>query len=134
MRGSCIVRAWLPNVILESIYLLSDKTLAALSKYIRLELLPTQDDQEGWKNETSPALIALPISAIETALKAVMQRNNYGLDRNDGGKVPAALCVWRWEVKEQFRDWLPKNGREKADSRQAERIQVNGGAESMCAF
>jgi len=63
-----------------------------------------------------------------------MQRNNYGLDCNDGGKVPAALCVWRWEVKEQFRDWLPKNGREKAESRQAERIQVNGGAESMCAF
>lgn len=105
-------------------FIFSDKTLAALSKYIRLELLPTQDDQEGWKNESSPALIALPISAIEAVLKAVMQRNNYGLDCNDGGKVPAALCVWRWEVKEQFWDWLPKNGREKAESRQAERIQV----------
>lgn len=53
-----------------------------------------------------------------------MSRNNYGLDAANGAKVPAALCVWRWEVKEEHRDWLPKNGRDKAELRMAERVQV----------
>lgn len=54
-----------------------------------------------------------------------MNRNNYGLDAPPGGgKVPAALCVWRWEVKEEHHEWLPKASREKADARSAERVQV----------
>lgn len=69
-------------------------------------------------------LAALPLSAVETAIKAVMERNNYGLDGSGSGKAPAAVCVWRWEVKEDHRDWLPKSGREKADNRLAERVQV----------
>ncbi|KAF5387133.1 hypothetical protein D9615_001848 [Tricholomella constricta] len=85
-----------------------DRTLAALSKHIREALLPTQDED----------------SNGETAIKTIMQRTNYGLDGTAGGKAPAAVCVWRWEVKEQYRDWLPKNAREKAESRLAERVQA----------
>ncbi|RDB24271.1 hypothetical protein Hypma_008755 [Hypsizygus marmoreus] len=102
----------------------SDKTLAALSKHIRHELLPTQDEDEVQDGDSSPASLALPLSAVEAAIKLIMQRNNYGLDGIGGGKPPAAVCVWRWEVKEQHRDWLPKHGREKAENRLAERIQV----------
>jgi len=68
---------------------------------------------------------SLPLSIIETAIKFVLNRNNYGLDSPaDAGKLPAALCVWRWEVKEEHRDWLPKALREKTDGRLAERVQV----------
>ncbi|KAG6841668.1 hypothetical protein C0991_008306 [Blastosporella zonata] len=100
----------------------SDKTLPALSKHIRQELLPTQDDDEG-EEATTRAQAALPLSIVETALKLVMQRNNYGLDGLSGGKAPAAVCVWRWEVMDQHRDWLPKNAWEKAESRMAERAK-----------
>src|SRR4051812_36938119 len=103
----------------------SDKTFAALAKYIRLELLPTHDNEDDSRNESSPAMLALPVSTIEFAIKGVMERNNYGLDGVDGAKVPAAVCVWRWEVKEDFWEWLPKNGKDKARSRQAERVQVS---------
>ncbi|KAG5651779.1 hypothetical protein H0H81_007418 [Sphagnurus paluster] len=102
----------------------SDRTLAALSKHIRHELLPTQDDEEGREGGTSTAMDALPLSAVETAIKSLMRRNNYGLDGIGGGRVPAAVCVWRWEVKDQHRDWLPKNARDKAEGRLAERIQA----------
>ncbi|KAG6831301.1 hypothetical protein H0H92_011508 [Tricholoma furcatifolium] len=101
----------------------SDKTLAALSKHIRQELLPTQDEDDAEDN-VAVAEAALPLSAVEAAIKAVMQRNNYGLDGIAGGRAPAAVCVWRWEVKDQHRDWLPKNAREKAETRLAERIQA----------
>ncbi|KAG5354202.1 hypothetical protein C0989_003715 [Termitomyces sp. Mn162] len=100
----------------------SDKTLPALTKHIRQEMLPTQDDDEG--GGVMVAQAALPLNAVETAIKAVMQRNNYGLDGIGGGKAPAAVCVWRWEVKDQHRDWLPKNAREKAEIRLAERVQA----------
>ncbi|KAG6885997.1 hypothetical protein C0993_006113 [Termitomyces sp. T159_Od127] len=100
----------------------SDKTLPALTKHIRQGLLPTQDDDE--EGDTAAAQVALPLNVVETAIKAVMQRNNYGLDSIGGGKVPAAVCVWRWEVKDQHRDWLPKNAREKAESRLTERVQA----------
>ncbi|KAG5647143.1 hypothetical protein DXG03_001098 [Asterophora parasitica] len=102
----------------------SDKTLAALSKHIRQELLPAADDDEDRQGGTSSTMAALPLSSVEAAIKTVMQRNNYGLDGPSGGKAPAAVCVWRWEVMEQHRDWLPKNAREKAESRLAERLQA----------
>ncbi|KAG6919970.1 hypothetical protein DXG01_013319 [Tephrocybe rancida] len=102
----------------------SDKTLPVLSKQIRQELLPTQDDDEG-EGATAIAHTALPLTTVEAAIKAVMQRNNYGLDGLGGGKAPAAVCVWRWEVKDQHREWLPKNAREKAEIRMAERVQAS---------
>ncbi|KAG6897299.1 hypothetical protein C0992_002741 [Termitomyces sp. T32_za158] len=100
----------------------SDKTLPALTKHIRQGLLPTQDDDE--EGGIAVAQAALPLNAVETAIKTVMQRNNYGLDNIGGGKAPAAVCVWRWEAKDQHRDWLPKNVREKAESRLTERVQA----------
>lgn len=104
----------------------SDKTLTVLAKHIRQELMPTQDDDDD-AHHSSRALAALTLGVVEAAIKSVATRTNYGLDEsgNSGVKVPASICVWRWEVKEQHRDWLPKNAREKAETRLAERIQVS---------
>ncbi|KAK7015004.1 chromatin assembly factor 1 subunit A-domain-containing protein [Favolaschia claudopus] len=96
----------------------SDKTLSALSKHILQELLPAQDDDE---DELTPPLT---LHAVETGIKSVANRNNYGLDGLPGVKPPATLCVWRWEVKSVHLDWLPKNAREKADNRMSERAQA----------
>lgn len=109
----------------------SDKTLSALSKHIRNELLSAQDEDEEYDN-SSTALAALPLSTVEAAIKSVVQRNNYGLDGVGGAKAPAALCIWRWEVKEQHQDWLPKNAREKAEVRAAERVRAK--QDLLCIF
>jgi chromatin assembly factor 1 subunit A len=62
---------------------------------------------------------------IEAALTSVATRVNYGLDSSTtGGKVPAAFCIWRWEVKPEYRDWLPKAIKDKAEGRILERKQV----------
>jgi chromatin assembly factor 1 subunit A len=42
----------------------------------------------------------------------------------NGGRTPASLAIWRWEIKAKYRDWLPKGIREKADARLAERVEV----------
>lgn len=103
----------------------SDKTLIMLAKHIRLELLPTQDEDDDFINSGTDVTASLPLSLIEVAIKSVLSRNNYGLDAlPGGGKLPAALCIWRWEVKEEYHDWLPKASRERADARLAERVQV----------
>ncbi|KAF8892571.1 hypothetical protein BD779DRAFT_1670257 [Infundibulicybe gibba] len=99
----------------------SDKTLAALSKHIRQELLPTQDEDN---NSDIAFKVALPLDAVEAAIKLTVDRRNYGLEAPGNIKIPANACVWRWEVKEEHWGWLPKNGREKAESRQAERAQA----------
>lgn len=105
----------------------SDKSLATLAKHIRAELLPAQDEDEDNTNSGSTDVsTSLPLSIIESAIKSVLNRNNYGIDSpSGGGKLPSGLCVWRWEAKEEYRDWLPKAAREKADGRLAERIQVS---------
>ncbi|KAF8655980.1 hypothetical protein AX16_002840 [Volvariella volvacea WC 439] len=108
----------------------SDKTLTALTKHIHHELLPLQDDEEVDGN--SPASAILPFTIVENAIKEVMSRNNYGLDGIGGGKPPAAVCVWRWEVKSDHLDWLPKNARQKAETRMAERAQAK--KELLAAF
>lgn len=95
--------------------------------------MPTQDEDEEQDNSSS-VLAALPLSTVEAAIKSVVQRNNYGLDGIDGAKAPAAVCVWRWEVKEQHRDWLPKNAREKAEVRVAERVQVSASGHVICGL
>jgi chromatin assembly factor 1 subunit A len=94
--------------------------------------MPAQDEDEEYDN-SSAALAALPLSAVEAAIKSVVQRNNYGLDGIGGAKAPAAFCVWRWEVKEQLRDWLPKNAREKAEVRVAERVRVSTSCHVICS-
>jgi chromatin assembly factor 1 subunit A len=109
-----------------NVVLFSDKTATVLAKHIRSELLPARDEDDDDINSGSANVSAsLPLPVIEAAIKSVLSRNNYGLDAPpSGGKLPAALCVWRWEVKEEHRGWLPKGAREKADGRLAERIQV----------
>jgi hypothetical protein len=103
----------------------SDKTAAVLAKHIRNELLPVQDDDDDVNNGKTNMTALLPVAVVEVAIKSVLKRCNYGLESQQGEKLPAALCVWRWEVKEEHRSWLPKAAREKADVRLAERLQVS---------
>lgn len=104
--------------------ILSDKSLAQLSKHIHQELLPTLDEDDN-KDTSSLTQAALSLTLVENAIKAVLIRNNYGLDAPLGVKIPASVCVWRWEVRGEHLDWLPRNSREKAESRQSDRIQVS---------
>ncbi|KIK59679.1 hypothetical protein GYMLUDRAFT_44116 [Collybiopsis luxurians FD-317 M1] len=101
----------------------SDKTLTALAKRIHTQLLPTDDDADTEGDASSSALL-LPTSIIETVIQEVAVRNNYGIETDLGVKAPAATCVWRWEVKEQYRHWLPKNVQEKVASRLADRVKA----------
>ncbi|EMD38595.1 hypothetical protein CERSUDRAFT_94126 [Gelatoporia subvermispora B] len=101
----------------------SDKTLPALTKHIHHELLPLEDEED--EEASTLASKALPQHVVENAIKSVANRNNYGLDYIPGGdKVPAALLVWKWEVKDEHRGWLPKAAREKVEIRLAERRQA----------
>ena len=95
-----------------------------LSKHIHHELLPTLDDEDDKALATSTAA-ALPLSLVEKVIDEVLVRKNYGLEAPLGVRLPAAVSVWRWEVRNEYWDWLPKNSREKAESRQAERSQVS---------
>lgn len=101
----------------------SDKTLAALAKHMQQELMPPQEDEDEDAKMDS-AKSALPLPAIEQAIKATLFRNNYGLDALNGSRTPAAVCVWRWEVQPAYRDWLPKSAREKLEVRLSERAQA----------
>ncbi|KAF5391448.1 hypothetical protein D9757_002078 [Collybiopsis confluens] len=95
--------------------------LASLAKHVHAQLLPSESDDDG--SDASPSAF-LPISIVETAIQEVALRNNYGIETDLGIKAPAATCVWRWEVKEEFRSWLPKNMREKVASRLADRVKA----------
>ncbi|KAI0336329.1 hypothetical protein GY45DRAFT_1315657 [Cubamyces sp. BRFM 1775] len=99
----------------------SDKTLQALSKHVQQQLLPAVDEDE----EQDDTATILPLDTVEDAIKSIARRVNYGLESPpDGGKVPAAWLIWRWEVSDPYRDWLPKNAREKVDTRIRERLQA----------
>ncbi|KAI0312729.1 hypothetical protein OF83DRAFT_1176353 [Amylostereum chailletii] len=101
----------------------SDKTIAALSKHIQQQLMPEQDDGDENDNPNQGPPI-LPLETVEVAIKSVARRINYGVDVINSVKIPAALCVWRWEVTQDNHDWLPKASREKIEARMAERIQA----------
>ncbi|EIN03604.1 hypothetical protein PUNSTDRAFT_123204 [Punctularia strigosozonata HHB-11173 SS5] len=110
----------------------SDKAISALTKSIHQILLPPHEEDE----EGPSVKPRVPISAyaVEKAINSVATRVNYGLDPpGDGTKVPAVLCVWRWEVNEDKRDWLPKAAREKADARLAERVQAKNDLQAFVA-
>ncbi|KZT11534.1 uncharacterized protein LAESUDRAFT_740995 [Laetiporus sulphureus 93-53] len=99
----------------------SDKTLPALSRHVQSQLLPVSDDED----EADDALAILSLSAVESAIRHVASRNDYGLDAMPGlGKRPAAFHVWKWEIKDEYKDWVPKQVREKAEARHAERLQA----------
>lgn len=104
--------------------LTSDKTLTVLGKHIHHELLPTIDEDKD-KDVASATSAALPLNLVECAIQDVLVRNNYGIDVPLGVKPPAGISVWRWEVRSEHANWLPKNSREKANLRQAERVQVS---------
>jgi hypothetical protein len=125
IRTSFLAVRALCGVNLTLYFIDSDKTISILAKHIQHELIPAQDE-DGDTDISVASLSILPLKVVEAAIKSIMVRNNYGLDRIPGsGKVPAALCVWRWEVRENYVDWLPKNSREKAEVRMAERLQVS---------
>ncbi|SJL00238.1 uncharacterized protein ARMOST_03550 [Armillaria ostoyae] len=96
----------------------SDKSLQVLAKHVKQELLPVQDDDD------RDVSALLPVTAVEAVIKSTMNRNNYGLDALPGVKLPSSSCVWRWETKEQYKDWLPKAVREKTEARIAERVEA----------
>ncbi|KAI0781133.1 hypothetical protein BD413DRAFT_21920 [Trametes elegans] len=100
----------------------SDKTLQALSKHVQQQLLPAVDEEE---DEDDTAAAILPLEAVEDAIKSMAKRVNYGLDNPaEGGKVPAAWLLWRWELSDSCREWLPRNAKEKVDNRLRERQQA----------
>ncbi|KAI9434015.1 chromatin assembly factor 1 subunit A-domain-containing protein [Lactarius indigo] len=94
----------------------SDKTIVTLSKHIQQELAPDDDD------DTDCSVSALPLSAIEDVVKLLATRVNYGIE-SPLAKTPAALCVWRWELNQEYLPFLPKVSREKVDARLADRVQ-----------
>ena len=97
--------------------------LSGLSKYIQQELLPAQNENN--EGDTGYSANVLPLETVETAIKSIANRVNYGIEIVGSTRVPASLCVWRWEVKPENYEWLPKNSREKVDARLAERLQVS---------
>jgi len=118
---------WLPPPPLflsTQIEVFSDKTLQALSKYIHHELLPVHlDDEE--ENANSSATHLLPLHVLEVAIKNVATRTNYGLESHTSGiKVPAQMCIWRWEVDADQHGWFPKSLNDKIEARLTERRQV----------
>jgi chromatin assembly factor 1 subunit A len=86
------------------------------------ELIPPQEGDDA--SMLASSKFHLPLGVVEQAIKSVLHRNNYGLEALNGMRTPAAVCVWRWEVNENYKDWLPKSVREKVESRLQERIQV----------
>ncbi|EPQ58751.1 hypothetical protein GLOTRDRAFT_104339 [Gloeophyllum trabeum ATCC 11539] len=105
----------------------SDKTLPALCKHVQRQLLAEDDDIN-----RSPPDAVLPLAVLEKEIKSIAERKNYGLDSSaDGVKVPASLCVWRWELDRQFWDWLPKSARERAETRYQERLDAKARLASL---
>ncbi|KAG8217560.1 chromatin assembly factor 1 subunit A-domain-containing protein [Butyriboletus roseoflavus] len=101
----------------------SDKSIVPLAKHIRSILLPGPGEVEDAHRLGLESNLSLPV--VEQAIKMVMTRINYGLDSPLGQKPPAAVCVWRWEVQDAYKDCFPKSARDSVDARLAERIQAS---------
>ena len=103
----------------------SDKTLQALAKHVHSQLLPSDIDDEEEDNEGRRVSDQLPLCCVESAITHVAIRINYGAESMPNqAKVPAHLCIWRWEVDEQNFHWLPKTARDRLKNRLHERRQV----------
>ncbi|KAK1232998.1 hypothetical protein PQX77_003912 [Marasmius sp. AFHP31] len=109
----------------------SDKTLHSLAKHIHSQLVPTDEDEDE-DMDASTVNNVFPFSVIEKSIQAVMDRNNYGLELDSTTKIPNALCIWRWEAKENYQDCIPKAAQEKAAARLAERAQAK--SDLLAAF
>lgn len=96
----------------------SDKGMGPLAKAIKIELAvdtaPSTDPSGSLTTSDK-----LPTLILESAILSVAERTNYGVE-DEKLKTPAALCVWRWEVKD--RAMLPAAVVETADLRRKERI------------
>ena len=78
------------------------------------------EDSEDSNNKVQAVVSGL---ALESAINSVAERVNYGIDWTE--KTTAPLSVWRWEVKDNRFELLPKAARDKIESRLAERQQVS---------
>ncbi|KAI0003285.1 hypothetical protein BJV74DRAFT_943985 [Russula compacta] len=99
----------------------SDKTITALSRHIQQELAPDDIDCSA---------SVLPLNAIEDVVKLLATRVNYGIE-SSLTKTSAALCVWRWELKQEYLGFLPRVSREKVDARLADRTQYKKDLQTM---
>lgn len=90
------------------------------------QLLPSDIDDEGEDSEDGRVSDQFPLCFVESAIIHVATRVNYGAESMPNqAKVPAHLCIWRWEVDEQNFHWLPKAARDKLRNRLHERRQVH---------
>ena len=103
----------------------SDRTLQGLAKHIKDALRPelVEEMEIDSQTTTTPQDDYLPLHVVEEAISTVAERVNYGVDLDE--KVPANLCVWRWELKDGNLSWLPKVVRDKAYIRMEERRRVS---------
>ncbi|KIY51040.1 hypothetical protein FISHEDRAFT_38332, partial [Fistulina hepatica ATCC 64428] len=108
----------------------SDRSLHILAKYIIALLMPDKEEEED-DGESQHALPSVTHNAIENAIQTVANRVNYGLDAPENCKAPTAVCIWRWEIRDQFRQYLPKNVRDKAEHRLSERVQAKNDLADM---
>lgn len=102
---------------------LSDKTIHMLSKSIRSQLLPEPMEVDSpCDSKPSDIESKLPQTTIDTAIQTVAERVNYGVEQSQYGvgRMPAALCLWRWEVKDMTN--LPIQLRYRAHSRKSDRM------------
>lgn len=103
---------------------ISDKTIQSLTKHITQILQPAEFGAFSQVEGSSSGVLHISPSAIELAIKKVAERINYGVQSPN--KLPAPLCIWRWEVFPEQWDWLPKFGRDKLERRILERREVLG--------
>lgn len=109
----------------------SEKSLVELAKTIRNHLLPeaelgSSDSEASAASTSGKNKLSLP--SIQAAINAVAERTNYGIDDSaiasqssaeDAVTIPAALQLWRWEVKD--RAMLPSDFLDKLTERRSER-------------
>lgn len=95
-----------------------------MSKHIQQELIPAQDEDD--EESCATFATALTLGVVEKSVKSIADRINYGLDaiHAPNGRVSPSWQVWRWEVRQEFRSWLPKTVQDKVVVRLKERQQV----------
>lgn len=108
--------------LINCLYACSDKTIGPLARHIQQSLTPEDLEEDEYANSLANPL-TLP--SIERAIQSVADRVNYGMDWVE--RTPASLSVWRWEVREDKREFLPRASRERLESRISERLQVSDG-------
>ena len=91
--------------------------MSFLAKHVQEALQP-----EGMDGDINSSGASVSTTAIECAILHVCERVNYGIDWME--RTSAATSIWRWELKEQFYNMLPKASREKFESSLADRRQV----------